>query len=282
MKKRTVVLISIGLVLVFAVIVYFGLRNARGVPVTIGEPPEPVTLTADYIDVDIDLVEGLSIDIWNSIESVEIKLIHQVMVLPWSESLMSPLKVKAFHNNINIYFYLSWKDDTKDTIIDLDKFSDASAIMFPLDDDVPSSTILMGFMGKANIWHWKGSLDEEYWSGSLPDTEGYVDFYYPFEEEELFIVSKDEILSAVNDLIAIRVGTLSKKQNQNIEGRGIFEEGTWQVVFKRPMDIADPEIDLVIEPDQKKLIAFALWNGSHGDRGGRKSISDWVELNINQ
>jgi len=82
--------------------------------------------------------------------------------------------------------------------------------------------------------------------------------------------------------MAIRVGTLSKKQNQNIEGRGIFEEGTWQVVFKRPMDISDPEIDLVLEPGQEKLIAFALWNGSHGDRGGRKSISDWVELNINQ
>jgi len=148
MKKRTVVLISIGLVAVFAVIVYFGVINARGVPVTISEPPEPVALAADYIDVDIDLGEGLSIDIWNNIEAVEIKLIHQVMVLPWSESLMSPLEVKAFHNKTNIYFYLSWNDDTKDTIIDLDKFSDASAIMFPLEDDVPPSTILMGFMGK--------------------------------------------------------------------------------------------------------------------------------------
>ncbi len=30
----------------------------------------------------------------------------------------------------------------------------------------------------------------------------------------------------------------------------------------------------------ERLCAFAVWNGSKGDRGGRKSISDWVDLRV--
>jgi len=281
MKKSTVILIAIGLIIIFTIIVYFGVRYARGNPVTIKEPTESVTLAADYIDKDINLDKGVSMDIWDNIEAVEIELLHQVMVMPWSKSLMSPLEVKAFHNNSNIYFYLSWKDDTKDITIDIDEFTDASAVMFPLEDEIQPSTILMGFIGGANIWHWKASQDKEYWSVVPAETDNYVDSYYPFEEEELFAVSKEKIESAVSDLIAIRVGTITHKQNQNIQGRSLFEDGIWHVVFKRSMDIEDPETDLVIEPGQEKLIAFAIWNGSNGDRGGRKSISDWVELNVN-
>jgi len=279
-KKITVILISIALVLAFAVIVFFGLRYARGTPVIIEGPADPVVLAVEYIDTEINLDEGLGMEVWGNLEPREIELIHQVMVVPWSKSLMSPLHVKAFHNNSDIYFFMSWKDGTEDNIVDIGKFSDGSAIMFPLDDDVQPSTLLMGFMGGANIWHWKASNDIEYWSEEILEYETYIDFYYPFEEEELFIVSKETLGSAVNDLISERVATLAPKQNQTVQGRGIYENGTWSVVFKRPMNIEDPEVELVLDDGQEKLIAFALWNGSNGDRGGRKSISDWVELSI--
>ncbi len=139
---------------------------------------------------------------------------------------------------------------------------------------------MMGFMGKSNIWQWKASQDKEYWLKEKPETKSYVDFYYPFEEKELFVVSKDVPQSAVNDLMSIRVGTITPKKTQNIQGKGFWDNGTWRVVFKRPLQLSDPELDPAFNSGQKRLCTFAVWNGAKGDRGGRKSISDWVELEI--
>ncbi|HEB36236.1 MAG TPA: hypothetical protein ENI18_10400, partial [Candidatus Aminicenantes bacterium] len=152
---------------------------------------------------------------------------------------------------------------------------------FPLEKKEQPSTIMMGFMGKANIWQWKANQNEEYWFQKVPSVSSYVDFHYPFEEKEMFIVSKVVPESAVNDLLAVRVGTITHKKEQTVHGRGIWENGTWHVVFKRSLKPVLLEDDVVFYPGEEKMLcAFAVWNGATGDRGGRKSISDWVELEV--
>ncbi len=57
----------------------------------------------------------------------------------------------------------------------------------------------------------------------------------------------------------------------------------WHVVFKRSLRVASIEDDVVFNSGEEKMLcAFAVWNGATGDRGGRKSISGWVELEIAQ
>ncbi|GFP29377.1 ethylbenzene dehydrogenase-related protein [Candidatus Hakubella thermalkaliphila] len=281
LTKKTILLIAIISVISFLALVYYGLSHARGVPVVI-EKPERVILEVPFISKDIDLTKGISLPEWETIPSQEVELMYQVMVLPWGKSLVSPVTVRAFHNGEEIYFYMSWKDDSENRNIDVDEFSDAAAIMFPLADEVPPSTIMMGFMGNpgANIWQWKASQDTEYWLKELPETEAYSDFYYPFEEQEVLVVSKEVPRSAVNDLIARGVGTITPKETQNVLGRGLWDKGTWYVVFRRSLKPTDPQLDAAFSPGGGKLSAFAIWNGAKGDRGGRKSISDWVELEI--
>ncbi|OGX23630.1 MAG: hypothetical protein A3J51_06850 [Omnitrophica WOR_2 bacterium RIFCSPHIGHO2_02_FULL_45_21] len=294
MKKSTVILISIALVIGFAALVYIGIRHSRGVPVRV-EKPKKVTLEVQFLDKEIDVSASVS-DIWQSLPREEIELMQQVTVLPWGKSLVSPLRVSAFHNKKDIYFYISWKDDTEDRDAGINTFSDGCAVMFPMGEGIPASTIMMGFMHKSNIWYWKASRDREYWlsqekagaTDELMQTKVYADYHYPFEEKEIFVVSKDISKSAVNDLIAIRVGTLTPKELQNVQGRGFWSDNTWQVVFKRAIAITDPEVDANLEQapptagqaEKNKLCAFSVWNGASGDRGGRKSISDWVELQI--
>jgi DMSO reductase family type II enzyme heme b subunit len=302
MKKSTVILISLTAIILFAGLVYYGLSHSRGVPIKL-EKPEKVILEVQFLDKEIDVAKNSGPDIWQALPKKEIELMRQVTVLPWGKSLVSPVIVSAFHNKKDIYFYISWKDDTQDRDAGINTFSDGCAVMFPMGKDIPPSTIMMGFMNKANIWHWKASRDREYWlaqekgagANELPQRKVYADYHYPFEEEELFVVSKDIPKSAVNDLIAIRVGTITPKDIQNVQGRGFWANGSWQVVFKRPIAIKDAEIDAQLEPavpavapplsgqsgaDNNKLCAFSVWNGASGDRGGRKSISDWVELDI--
>lgn len=279
MRKLIVILISIILVISFGALTWYGLRHARGIPVAI-EKVERIYLEVPFIDEEIDLKEAISPNFWNSIPSKEIGLEYQVMVLPWPKVVVPSVSVKAFHNKKEIYFHISWKDDTEDRSLGPNKFSDACAIMFPLGDKVQPSTIMMGFIGTANIWQWKASQDKEYWEAVHPDLEAYADFHYPFEEKELFSISKEIPKSAANDLVSIRVGTVTPKEIQNVEARGVWDDGTWNVVFKRQLETIDPEVDAVFDLGKKRLCAFAAWNGSKGDRGGRKSISDWVELEI--
>jgi hypothetical protein len=278
-KKTVVILISSFLVISFLGLVYHGIRHSRGTPADY-EEPERVAIEIPHLEKEIDLVKGISQDVWDSLPSKQIELMYQVTVLPWPKSMIPSLTVKTFHNNKDIYFYLSWKDETENRLLDTGKFSDACAIMFPLEEVVQPATIMMGFMGKTNIWQWKGNQDNEYWLKKVSSTKAYVDFYYPFEEKELFPVSKVIPRSAANDLVAIRVGTITPKENQNVQGRGFWERGTWHVVFKRSLQRDDPEVDAAFDSSGKKICTFAIWNGETGDRGGRKSVSEWAELKL--
>lgn len=282
MKKTAAIVILISVVLIsgFAGLVYYATVHSRGVPVKIEKAERPV-IEVPFVNKEIDVGRDNAIDLWQEFSGKEIPLMYQVMVLPWPKTVVPKVLVKAFHNQKDIYFYLSWEDDTEDRIHGRNQFSDSCAVMLPLGKESQQPSIMMGFIGRANIWHWKASLDREFWHNEHPQESVYADFHYPFEEQELFVVSKDIPQSAVSDLLAIRIGTVTTKENQRaVEGRGIWKDGLWQVVFKRTLNAATPEDDAVFDAGQKRLCAFAAWNGAKGDRGGRKSISDWVELLI--
>lgn len=278
MRKPLVILIIVILSLSFVWLVYYGIRHSRGVPVKFEEIARPI-IEAPFMDKTLDLSQGISAEFWDALKPQEVDLTYQVTVLPWPKprDQIQPVRVKVFHNAVDIYFYLSWNDDNEDRVLEINKFSDASAIMFPLDEKAQAHSIMMGFLGKANIWQWKASQDREYWQSVHPETDAYADYHYPFEEKEIFPVAKTMPKSAVNDLLAIRIGTITPKEIQSVEARGFWQEGKWQVVFKRTLKALDPEADAQFNPG-KKLCAFAVWDGASGDRGGRKSISDWAEL----
>lgn len=279
MRKSVIVLIAVISIAAFSSVVYYGYRHTRGVPVPIEEQKRTL-LKVSYIDEEIDLTKGIESEFWDALPSQEIKLLYQVMVLPWPKAVTPSVTVKTFHNKKDIYFNMSWKDDTENRTLGIGKFSDACAIMFPLNKDPGDfPTLMMGFLGKANIWHWKASRDREYWGGQENNEKAYADYHYPFEDKETLAVSKDTLTSAVNDLISIRVTTITPKETQVVVGKGIWSDGTWQVVFKRAIEPLDPELDAAFA-SPKRLCAFAVWNGEKGDRGGRKSISDWVELEV--
>ena len=276
MKKNTVIVLSIVLIASFLILVRYGMQHAWGVPADYEY--ERAVLKAPFIDKDIDFRGATSLDAWEGIDPKEIKLFYQLMVLPWPKDSVPSVTVKAFHNKKDIYFYLSYKDDTLDEIHGGSTFPDASAIMFPLGEDVPNSTLMMGFMGRSNIWQWKANLDREFWSGKKPEARTYTDYYYPFEENETLTVMGLEHASAVNDIIATGIATLTRKNVSLVEGRGFWIDGTWHVMFRRSLTASDPEVDAAFTPGETYSIAFAVWDGASGDRGGRKSISDFVSL----
>jgi cytochrome c oxidase subunit 2 len=272
-----IILLSLG---IFAWLVDYGWQNRYGSPDTYQESP-PKILTVNYQDEVLALKEDdvFAVPIWQKIPVVELELSHQITEKPWPKGLIPAVKVQAFHNGNDIYFKMTWEDVQADTTVAVDAFTDGCAVAVPLDAEAPLRSIMMGFSSPVNIWHWKAEKDIQYWQGKTNLQTAPSDFTYPFENEEILSVSVPELKSAVTDLLAQRAGSLTRKDNQIVQGRGAWQDGTWSVLFKRSLKTGNSQQDCQF-PWGKHSASFAVWDGNQSDRGSRKSLSDWVNLQI--
>lgn len=271
-----VILLSVG---VFAWLVDYGWTHRYGSPETYELRSSPV-LAVDYRSEQLDLNSDVTSDsVWQDLRGVEVNLHHQITEQPWPKSLTPTVTVQAFHNGTDIYFKITWQDDRPDSEVSLDGFADGCAVAVPLDVNAPPASIMMGFTSPVNIWHWRADRDVEYWQKKEYVRPASADFTYPFEQEEIFSVTTAPLESAVADLVSQRAGSLTDKPIQTVQGRGVWSDGKWSVVFRRALITDDAQRDCQF-PRGKRLAAFAVWDGDQGDRGGRKSMSEWVTLHI--
>lgn len=224
--------------------------------------------------------EDLYDEVWMDLPASEVPLFGQVTEKPWPKGVTRSVSVQAFHNETDIYFRLSWEDDMQNDALAVDSFSDACAIAIPLDPAAPLRSIMMGFSSPVNLWHWQAHQDTRFWEGrkAIP-TATESDFTYPFEDKETLSVSSPELSTAVCDLLAQRAGSLTPKEKQSVQGRGHWQSGRWTVVYTRALKTTDTEQDSQFVT-RRQMSSFAVWDGDQQDRGARKSISDWVVLDL--
>lgn len=271
-----VILLTLG---VFAWLASYGWQNRYGSTETY-EITESEVLAVGYYAEDLALKEAdVFAKIWQKIPGIEVTLSHQITERPWPKGLTPAVKVQAFHNGKDIYFKMTWEDDHPDTVELVDTFTDGCALAVPLDADAPIRSIMMGFSSPVNIWQWQANTDMQFWQNKTGIDDVDVDFVYPFEDEEIFSVTVPELKSAVSDLVAKRAGSLTIKEKQIVQGRGLWRDGNWNVVFKRSLTTENLQQDSQFS-QSKQSVSFAVWDGDQEDRGARKSISEWVNLQI--
>jgi complex iron-sulfur molybdoenzyme family reductase subunit gamma len=83
----------------------------------------------------------------------------------------------------------------------------------------------------------------------------------------------------VQDLVALGFGTIGPAPSQTIEGRGDRDGGRWRVVVARPFPAPDADRPAFTVGGLTD-VAFAVWDGSRGDRNGQKSVSQYVRLEV--
>ena len=219
-NKITIIIIILLSLAVFAWLVDYGWQNRFGSPETY-EIIEPDALSVSYHAVDLALKEtDVFAEIWLNIPVVEVPLAHQISEKPWSKGLTAAVQVQAFHNGNDIYFKMTWEDNHPDTVALVDTFVDGCAVAVPIDADAPLRSIMMGFSSPVNIWQWQANKDKQYWQNKTGIEDVDTDFVYPFEQEEILSVSVPELKSAVTDLVAQRAGSLTRKQEQRVQGPG--------------------------------------------------------------
>ncbi len=279
MNKRVVILISLATVIFFAGLLHYGWTNRWGGDMDTTIQPSLV-LEMPRINKNLPLtLENFHDDIWNQLNPLTVPLLHQVTIAPWTKTLIPSIKVRAFHNGQDAYFLLEWSDKTASRLHDTGKFPDGVAVALPLSAETTPSSIMMGFQTPVNIWQWKANLDSITWKTPAQGPSATSNRFYSYRKQTDIPTSAENITSACQDLISVRPGSITPKKNSILAGRGQWQDGSWRVIIKRSLTTFDPELDAQLKRGEIH-VSFAVWDGNEGDRGSRKSISEWLILKI--
>jgi mono/diheme cytochrome c family protein len=242
--------------------------------------------------------------LWRTTPPINLHL----MPLWWRSDRPEEVTVRALHDGKEISLLLVWRDDTDDhTAMRPQEFRDAAAIEFSPAPNPPFFG--MGEKGRPiNIWMWKSErqadlepafqeLEKVYPNlgiDSYPNllkapVEQPLRHALTLESNKTFvtgwgagnIVSDPERKSPAEDLTAQGFGTLRARPriDQKIDARGFYGADSYRVMFKRTMKPTGTDA-VALLPGTTVPVAFAVWNGSAGDRDGKKSVTIWQSLKI--
>ncbi|MFN4218877.1 MAG: ethylbenzene dehydrogenase-related protein [Candidatus Bipolaricaulia bacterium] len=245
---------------------------------------QAVTITAKFTTQ--ELTPDPTAQLWNTVQPVTVTLSPQQVTKPFGGGAVKELQVRALHNGRLIALLVEWADPTQDQeLAQTDKFGDGVAVQFPVDPKANPSPFMGDAQNPVNIWQWQAAWQRDIDEGGLAD----VDRTYPPYASEVpygIYVGRDagnwrsqrDHKTPVENLIAQGLGTLTHQELQHVLGKGVWENGRWRVVFVRALHTGLAG-DASFEAGQKNFVNFAVWDGSSGERGARKSVSlNWHEL----
>ncbi|MGH7260774.1 MAG: ethylbenzene dehydrogenase-related protein [Nitrospiraceae bacterium] len=180
---------------------------------------------------------------WKNAPAAEFPLSPQVH---WPDRILEvtakSVKVRGLHDGQQVAILLEYQDPTQDP-------DDAAAVEFMVGDQkahfAHGQPMLQVEGGSVNIWYWKNKNGKAL------------------------------------DMNAKGFRTLKVQDQQDVKGKGVYENGVWKVVFSRALSTGDAEHDTQFKPGEFINIAFAVWDGKRlesGDlkeKGSQKAVSSW-------
>ncbi|HJU03780.1 MAG TPA: ethylbenzene dehydrogenase-related protein [Nitrospiraceae bacterium] len=158
------------------------------------------------------------------------------------EATAKSVKVRGLHDGTTLSILLEYEDPSEDP-------DDAAALEFMIGEKkahfAHGQPMAQVQGGPVNIWFWKNKANK------------------------------------VLDMNAQGFGTLKVQERQDTKGKGVYQNGSWKVVFSRALSTDDAEHDTQIRPGDFINIAFAVWDGKKmesGDlkeKGSQKAVSSW-------
>jgi DMSO reductase family type II enzyme heme b subunit len=223
---------------------------------------------------------------WESLDPVRVPLNPL-----WPEPRqIYAVAVSAMSDGERLALLLQWRDELpQNSAIRIQDFQDAAAVQFSLSTNY-------GFLGMGdaknpvNLWQWKAGWQAEA-EGRGPDMQSvynsmHVDAYLPTNFNTALaagnVISQPH-QSPIEDANARGFGSFKSQPlaQQNVTGKGVWHDGFWNVVFVRDLKSKDGD-DVKFAPGPPVPVAFAIWNGEQQDRNGRKMISNWYQLIIDE
>jgi len=251
---------------------------------------------------------------WSYVDELSIELGPQAMAYPTHTSpAVKSLRVRATHDGELLGFRLEWSDPKPHVdVLAINRFADQCAVLL-LPPRIPQDLLAAAWqMGTpewpATILNWRADWQEDIDKGFREVEDLYpniaIDGYAPYGGTATIkdlakparisemppearkwlaglsagnIFSEPERRSSVAKLIAKGPGTVTPLKTQDALGKGVWRNGMWRVVLAKRLKASDEALgELTMAPGALFYVAFAVWEGGSGERGGRKAISDLI------
>ncbi len=215
-------------------------------------------MIAKQIQVEASELGHADARVWQGVREQRVELIGAPLGMQPSQYIVASrqemtvgrverLSAKALHNGRQIAIRLEWEDGSRDdALTDTTVFPDGAALLFPLKDDAP--LITMGAEAQpVNAWHWRA------------DRPGHA-----------------------RSNVATGLGTSRLIDENSVTADASWSAGRWRMVFVRDIEMPS-EMDTAVQFSTGKTgkVAFAVWEGANGERGGLKAFSpQWESLTL--
>lgn len=207
---------------------------------------------------------------WESVDSITIPLTGQVIT---SLRLQNPsvdyITIKSFYNEQEIVFLLEWDDRTKNDLHkEIPKYENSTSesaypeIIFQPQDEMFRDSVGIQFP----VEIYEGSQKPYFLLGDVDRPVNIWKYKSDLQEVEEIIATGYEN--------PIRTEAL---ENQNVEGKGIWNNGKWKVVMKRKLKTNENE-NITFEIGKLIPFSFYVWDGSNNEKELKSSISTWYYL----
>jgi hypothetical protein len=238
---------------------------------------------------------------WNEAVPFTVTMLPQTITTPSNpDPAIRTLTVRAVHNGSWIGVLVEWSDATKSDFIVSDQFGDQAAVEFPVvyqKDELPSP--MMGNPGRrVDIWQWRAVFQRDLDEGEPSVRDLYPNMLVDVYPDEMLratdarpymgavgvdnLISHPHGTSPVLQQMAEGFGTLTAvPETQDADGRGLWKDGTWRVVFTHPLTPFSKN-STQFTVGGETVIAFAVWEGGHREVGPRKAWSSWVPFRLAQ
>lgn len=234
--------------------------------------------TLDVLKISGDLPLSPDATFWSSPDApkkISLELGPQMITNPkWPNPSVKEVNLSAVSNGSDIAFLLEWEDAAKDNFYGhSDRYTDQAALMFPLQPAAEAPMITMGSENEVvNIWQWKAAWEKDIGDQNNKRTRGPDDF-----TSTGTTVARPDRASPVEDLNAEGFSTLTIQDEQNVQGKGMWKDKRWRVVFRRSLTDSDSGDAQFKGATQ---MAVAVWNGGNNERNGQKGIIGWILLRL--
>ncbi|MBI4499225.1 MAG: hypothetical protein HY689_15155 [Chloroflexi bacterium] len=245
---------------------------------------------------------------WNQTETLEVPLAPQAVVKPRRyEPGVPSVTARALYDGDRVAVRIEWTAQAQNIGLGaVNSFRDAIALEFPAD---PAGKLPYFAMGEpqnpVTIYQWKADWQHgrEYdaneafphmvvdWyplTGRKPGEIAEGSDYGKADGAKVYHTSWSagnplgdlalQERTPVEKLQAEGFGTLSTAEQQDGQGKGVWQDGKWNVVISLPR----AQERFTFDQGKTVPIAFACWNGTKRERGGEKSISTWYFLALEQ
>ncbi len=169
------------------------------------------------------------------------------------------ITVRALYSDKEIALLLEWDDRTRSIpgdakareIADEEIGEDIVSVQLPLvlPEGMEKPYFAMGdATHPVNLWRWRSGTTEKPASATLANARGARE-----------IEKRDPA-------------------GIGLRAEGLYKDGAWRVVMRRPLGTGDAETDLQFVEGRFIPVAFAAWDGSNGERGSKHTLTTWYWL----